>query len=58
MDKDYLKNTKNNLVLVLILIALIVLVAIIFGNPKQPKVPKLLNNQPLVSNEENVTKNT
>lgn len=58
MDKDYLKNTKENLVLALILMTIIVFVALVFSSPKQPKVPRLISNKPLISNEEDIIKGT
>lgn len=58
MDKDYLKNTKNNLILALVLVAVMVLISIIFGGPKQAKIPKIINNKPLISTEEDVIKGT
>ena len=58
MDKDYLKNTKDNLVLTLILVTVIVFIALVFSNPKQPKIPRLISNKPLISNEEDIIKGT
>lgn len=58
MDKDYLKNTKNNLILALVLTVAMVLISVIFGSPKQAKIPKIINNKPLISAEENIIKGT
>lgn len=58
MDKDYLKNTKNNLILALALVAVMILISVIFGSPKQAKIPKIINNKPLISSEEDVIKGT
>lgn len=58
MEKNYLETTKNNLILIISLIVVIVIVALLFGNSSQSKIPKITNNKPLVSKEEDVDQST
>lgn len=58
MDKDYFETTKKSLFLTLSLVVLVVLIALIFSGQKQARIPKVINNKPLVSEEENVVPGT
>lgn len=54
MDKDYFDTTKKNLIIILILMIAIVALAILFSGPKETKIPKIMNNQQLTTDEEDV----
>jgi hypothetical protein len=58
MDRDYFETTKKNLIMIVSLTALIIILALLFGGPKQAKVPKMVINHQLVANEEDIIDST
>lgn len=56
MEKDFLNTIKKNFTIIFILIILVVVIAVVFGGEKSARVPKIISNQPLVSEEEDVVK--
>lgn len=58
MDKDYFDTIKKSLVVVLVLMMAIVAIALLFSAPKNTKIPKIIKNQQLITDEEDTITGT